>query len=347
LPSVDLPVPWLRFPDEATVCPACASPEITLLDALSIRRSPDGRGIAFLTGCHACGLLFANPLPTAEQLQQYYSDHGKWAARSVERLDKIEKAYRRMAGTTRPPKPGKVDGGPELLLKALAPYVPVHAPPPGARALDFGCGDGKLLNRLQERGWETYGIEPSTHVPFLRHRRMETLPQDASLDFVVLHHVLEHLTAPLATLRQLAGSMREGGVLFIGMPRLDTLPQHGDLAYCIDGREHLVSCSERCLEGLLARAGFATVARLDVPALDALRTAGKPRRLRVVARRTASPQPLADAPIAPALDALRRHVQINEPFTRRVFRILPVRLRGALMDRARQRQRRKRRRALP
>ncbi len=33
----------------------------------------------------------------------------------------------------------------DLLLNALVPHVPVHKPPPGAKVLDFGCGEGKLL----------------------------------------------------------------------------------------------------------------------------------------------------------------------------------------------------------
>jgi SAM-dependent methyltransferase len=337
---------WLRFPHEATRCPACSSTHIALLDAFRIHPDSDDRCVAFLTGCHACGLLFANPLPTAPQLQQYYSADGPCASVGAERVLKIEEAHRRLGGKKSRPKIRKAAGGPDLLLDALARYAPVHEPPPGAKVLDFGCGDGKFLNRLQDLGWETYGIEPSSHVAFLRHRRLDAPPSDASFDLVVLHHVLEHVTPPLDVLRQLAGALRDGGLLFLSVPRLDTLPQHGDLTYCLNGMSHVVSFSERCLAGLLSRAGFAIAARLSTPELDDSLTKGKPLRLRLVARRTATPPPSPEAPLAPALEALRQHARVNVSAAGRVRGMCPVRLSAALLARGRARPARRVQRAL-
>jgi len=239
-------------------------------------------------------------------------------------------------GVRRPrPQIRKAPGGPDVLLDALAPYAPVREPRPGAKVLDFGCGDGKFLNRLQDLGWETYGIEPSSQVAFLRHRRLEAPPSEASFDFAVLHHVLEHVTTPLDILRQLARALREGGLLFISVPRLDTLPQHGDFAYCINGHAHVVCFSERCLTGLLSRAGFSVAARLDLRELNESLTKGKSTRLRLLARRTAAPPPPPDAPLTPALEALRQHAQVSARPGGRMQGMFPVRLRAALMARGR------------
>jgi len=324
---------WARFADEASSCPACLSSRITVLDVIPTLRDGHGRLIAFITGCRDCGLLFTNPPRSQEELDQYYADEGPWA-------DVMH--ARRERGKARP-RVRKPLTARDRLLIALAPYVPVDTPPPGARVLDFGCGDGKFLDRLQNRGWETYGIEPAMSVAFSRHRRLEVPPQDASFDFVILHHVLEHVPNPLDLLRQLGGATREGGILFISLPRLDTLPQHGHLKYCLDGRKHLVSFSERCLTGLLARAGFAATARLDARDLDEALTQGEPRRLRLVATRTSAPPPPPHAPLAPAVDALRRHQRIHGGLAASLARnALPVRLRAAVMDRARQKAKRSR-----
>ncbi len=156
-------------------------------------------------------------------------------------------------------RPKKQGGRPrrrDTLLQALQPHVNVLSRPAGARALDVGCGDGKFLNGLQDLGWDTYGIEPSSSVAFLRHHRLESPPQDGSFDLVVLHHVLEHVIEPLALLRAVSATLRDGGGLFVSVPRLDTLAQHGDFRYCINGRNHPLAFSETCLRGLLARAGF-------------------------------------------------------------------------------------------
>ena len=205
---------WARFENEAAACPACRSSRIRMLDVFSIPRTPERRRLAFISGCQACGVLFVNPLPTASQLQKYYSEQGTWAERQSDRVKEPKSVT---AGPRRP----------DRLMSALEPHAPRLASP--GKVLDFGCGDGKFLNRMKARGWDTYGIEPSTDAAFRKHHRLLEVPQDGSFDFVVLNHVLEHLLDPLNTLQQLAGSLRDGGILFVSTPRLDTLPLHRDL----------------------------------------------------------------------------------------------------------------------
>jgi SAM-dependent methyltransferase len=332
LPSAKPPLLWLRFPHEASGCPACGSARIELLDAFKIARDAQRRRVAFLTGCHDCGLLFANPLPTPEQLQQHYAVNGAWAA------------TRKTRGMG-PPKPAAARDPRDVLLEALAPYAPICSPPRAAKVLDFGCGDGKFLDRLQRSGWETYGIEPSTTAAFARHHRLDVPPQDATFDLVILHHVLEHVTTPLDILRQLAATLREGGVMFIGVPRLDTLPQHRDFKYCIDGRHHLICLSDTCLRGLLARVGMTIIARLDSPALDEALTAGQPRRLRLVAVRTMNRLALPETPLRQADEALALYARSRGAFESAMRAALPVRVRGAWLDRAIEHRARRRKKA--
>jgi SAM-dependent methyltransferase len=305
-----------------------------LLDVLQIPKTREGTRVAFLAGCRACGLLFANPPPRQDELHHYYSPGGPWAALRAERMGDIEAANaRRIRSSKRRPK-AHIPRRARSLFDALAEHVPVYEPPPGAKLLDFGCGDGKFLNRFQDFGWDTYGIEPSTSAAFPRHRRLTSAPQDGTFDFVFLNHVLEHVVAPLDLLWQLAGALRDGGVLFVSVPRIDTLPTHGDLDYCISGRRHVVCFSEACLRGLLGRAGFRTVGRLDAQELDAVFTEGMPLRLRLVAVRSRDPDPLPDAPLTAALEALARHGKAREGVAARVRRLLPVRVRGGLLNRA-------------
>jgi len=226
---------------------------------------------------------------------------------------------------------GARHGATNVLLEGLASHVPIEAPPPGAKALDVGCGHGKLLDKLMARGWQTYGIEPSTTVAFLRHHCLDAPPQDGSFDLVVLHHVLEHVPEPLGLLQQLARTLRQGGVLFLSVPRLDTLPVHRDYRYCLNGRTHVVAFSEACLHGLLARAGLTLTARLD-DRLDARLSDGKPMRLRLVAVRTAAPPQLPAAPLTPARRALHAYARTGGPASL-VRALLPVRVRAALMNR--------------
>lgn len=308
---------WVRFENEASACPACRSSRIRMLDIFSIPRTPERRRLAFISGCRACGLLFVNPLPSASELQKYYSERGTWAERQSDRVK----------------EPNSVTGGlrrPDRLMSALEPHAPRLASP--GKVLDFGCGDGKFLNRMKARGWETYGIEPSTDAPFRKHHRLLDVPQDGSFDFVVLNHVLEHLLDPLNTLQQLAGSLRDGGILFVSTPRLDTLPLHRDLKYCLSGHRHVVSFSEICLRGLLARAGFDTIARIDAHALDEAFTGGQPLRLRLVATRTARPPALPARPLSAAVRALTGYAAAERGLAGRMWWYVPVRFRAALIE---------------
>lgn len=325
------------------MCPGCASSRIRLLDVIAIPRDTKGRRVSFITGCEECGLLFSNPPPTRGELERYYSTEGPWAAAREARTSTIRAKHLARLEKNRPPRRRTGRGAHTLLLGALAEYVPLYAAPPGARVLDFGCGSGnKFLDTLQDWGWQTYGVEPSTSVAFLRHQRLDAPPQDGSFDLVILHHVLEHVAEPLSLLQRLAGSLREDGVLFLSVPRLDTLGQHRDLHYCINGRTHVVCFSETCLQSLLGRAGFAVAARLDQPELDDAETDGKPLRLRLIATRTATPPPPAAAPLAPGLNALRQYASTGRGLAQHVLKRLPVRVRAAWMDRARERSRRRR-----
>jgi SAM-dependent methyltransferase len=325
---------WLRFEEEATNCTACGSSRLALLDVMRVRGDLTGRRLTFLTGCEDCGLLFCNPLPHVEQLAGFYGEAGVWAEAHAERHDHIAAVHQRRMGRQ---KKRKKAGPPQRrkrvrLLEAMQPYVAVDAPPPGAKAIDFGCGEGKLLNWLQDLGWETYGIEPSTDVAFLRHHRLETPPQDGTFDFAILHHVLEHVVNPLDVLRRLAASLREGGALFISVPRIDTLAEHGDFHYCINGRNHLVCFTDTCLRALLAHAGFEVAARLDDPGLDQALTDGRPLRLRLLARRTSSPPPPPPAPLDAARRALADYARTHQPLSQRLGSRIPSRLKAGWMQ---------------
>jgi SAM-dependent methyltransferase len=298
-----------------------------VLDAFAIPKTPTGRRLAFISGCGDCGVLFVNPLPTPAQLEQYYSEEGTWASRRPERM--------------KAPEPASGPRRPDRLLAALERYVPQIATP--GRVLDLGCGDGKFLNRLKARGWQTYGIEPSSDAAFRKHHRLADVPQDRSFDFAVLNHVLEHLLDPLDTMRRLAGSLRDGGLLFVSTPRLDTLPEHRDLKYCLSAHRHVMSFSETCLRGLLARAGFGSIARIDAPELDEAFTAGERLRLRLVAARSDMPSPLPAWPLAAARRALAAHAAAERGVAGRLGRWLPARYRAARIE-ARMNERFERRR---
>jgi SAM-dependent methyltransferase len=190
--------------------------------------------------------------------------------------------------------------------------------------LDFGCGEGRVLDTLQGLGWRTVGMDSTCRVAFQRHREMTTLPTWARFDLVLLHHMLERIGDPLVVLRQLAAATYPGGYLLIGVPDIADAHQHGDLAYCIDSERHVLAYTTGCLEWLCAHAGFRVV--------SSERTGGARHRQRVVlARREDGRWPLPVSPLRNARAALDRYYA-RFPRARAPYLKASIRLRAALLN---------------
>ena len=288
-----------RAPREHEQCPACASPELEALAVHLLGRPIGGRRVGLVSGCLACGLVFVNPLPTDEELAATYSPDGLWGALRQDEPPVELPTRRRKHGTWGP------------LFDAIRDDLDVMAPPGPMRVLDFGCGRGAFLDAFKSWGWETFGIEPAVETAFPRHTRLTEIPPTPSFDFVIAHHVLEHVADPLSLLRRFAAATREGGYLLIGVPRFDTLATHRDYGYVIS-RVHITAYTSTCLEGLLARAGWKLVEppQDEVPVSGGRRTTA---RLRVIARRVTESVPLPADALAPAIGALSAYNLVAAP----------------------------------
>lgn len=147
----------------------------------------------------------------------------------------------------------------------LALLGPLARPP--ARLLDAGAGRGRFVAAARAAGYEAYGIEPSSRgalaaaaigVPVEQVSIEGATVQDGSLDCVTLWHVLEHLDDPGAALVRIAGWLRPGGALLIGVPNLGSLQAQlgGERWYHLDVPRHRVHFTPAGLESLLAASGF-------------------------------------------------------------------------------------------
>jgi 2-polyprenyl-3-methyl-5-hydroxy-6-metoxy-1,4-benzoquinol methylase len=321
--------PFCRPPGELRACPACESRALKVLDVLPDHRRRDGACLATLvTGCRTCGLVFANPLPTADELATYYAEGGRFAEDLERRGLAGATAHGRVRQTISDDEQQKL----RLLFEPVAEHLDVLAPPPGARVLDYGCGPGRLLNRLQATGWTTFGIEPAIKSAFPRHHELQAPPGEPTFHLVTLHHVLEHLRNPLEVLKALSRSMLDDGILYVSVPRLDAVSVHRDLHYCLNREGHIVAYTRDCLATLFAMAGLEAVTRPEPESLDDVLTAGQPRRLRMFARKKPSAAARPAVPLRAAEAALRAYHGGSLPS------MLPVRLRASRLQSARRRE---------
>jgi len=93
--------------------------------------------------------------------------------------------------------------------------------------LDVGSGDGDFMFRARNHGWRVRGIE--VNEPAVASARASGLDvhhgdlasaafAPGSFDLVRLWHVLEHVPDPVGLLREIAPTLRPGGILIVGVP---------------------------------------------------------------------------------------------------------------------------------
>lgn len=100
--------------------------------------------------------------------------------------------------------------------------------PTGGRLLEIGCATGFLLRAARERGFDAVGVEMSEWASGIardeygldvRTGKLEDARLEAeSVDVVVLADVIEHLTDPAATVREIRRVLAPGGRLLLLTP---------------------------------------------------------------------------------------------------------------------------------
>jgi SAM-dependent methyltransferase len=139
--------------------------------------------------------------------------------------------------------------------------------PPASRVLEIGSGRGELLAALAAEGHRVSGAEPAAAVrraPLGGRVAVSDLPlerleqQPASLDRIVLWHVLEHLDEPREALERVRPWLAPGGRLIVAVPNLGSLQAAigGDRWFHQDVPRHSTQFTAGGLGQLLHRTGF-------------------------------------------------------------------------------------------
>lgn len=161
-------------------------------------------------------------------------------------------------------------GGGKALISAIA-----HLLPKNGRILDFGAGDGDLVELMCTRGLRVAAYEPSKNRTQAIKERMRNQgsffgivgPKSGeSFDVVMLVEVIEHILEEQLdrTLNLLATFTRPDGILIVTTPNNEDLDLN--MAYCPVSNtlfhrwQHVRSFTPESLPALLARYGFEKIA---------------------------------------------------------------------------------------
>ena len=236
----------------STACPSCGS-----LSAHIIADKDGKTNEKLITvSCNQCGLGRIDPLPTDQELADWYANHYRQLYKSSVQpaLRHVLRAGRNALGRWNWLSQNSV--GLESLQNRQT-----------KRSLDIGSSSGEFVFLMHLLGFEAKGIEP--HVGYATYAR-EMLGVDTrngtlqhclsneepgSLDVISMFHVLEHLPEPVSALRTMGSKLKPEGLIYIEVPNALRLCSPHYMFF----RAHTLYFTGPTLRNLLEVAGFKIV----------------------------------------------------------------------------------------
>jgi SAM-dependent methyltransferase len=236
-------------------CPICFSISVRKKPFRYVFRGSELRG----WGCARCGIIFLHPQPTADELKELYS---------AEYFEGGDFRCGHEEGYSDPAALERI-ADPALLIE-------IKAMTTGRRFLEIGCAGGAFLNAAREHDFQAQGVELSEEASrfaretfglqvFQGELREAQFPE-ATFDVVFMGDVIEHLSNPLATLREASRILDKNGLLVMALPSQTNslFSRIGFLAYGLLGKSatvglppyHLFEYRPRSLRLLLRQCGF-------------------------------------------------------------------------------------------
>jgi SAM-dependent methyltransferase len=232
-------------------CPICCHRHA---DWLHTQTFEAVEGLSLLSGydvvsCESCGCVFADGIPDDSVFASYYGERSKY-----------EHAYR--GGTEHAEETER--------LRLLADWIAAQIPS-DASLIDMGCGTGRLLAWLRERGFASAaGLDPSStcvqnarilsQCPVIHSAIRDKPPEYPPADAVVLSAVLEHVPDVNATIQMVSTWLRDDGALFLEVPDAGHFASVQNAPYQEFSVEHINFFSGAALENLMHVHGFDVVA---------------------------------------------------------------------------------------
>jgi SAM-dependent methyltransferase len=214
---------------EEVRCNLCGSEQ--RINFIQVARSFRANQPMTLVKCRVCRLVYLNPRPGQDAIDQFYEvgyyAHNNMAKRQDTLRARLKDRFSKGLGG--------YGSSPDLWMLhrlGLTGWVDVIIPRTlRGKLLDVGCGDGERAYWYQKRGFEAYGVETSAKA-VANARKLGLRVHEGTLssaaypdchfDVVVMSHVLEHTHSPKAYLDECFRILKPGGTLAVAVPNIES-----------------------------------------------------------------------------------------------------------------------------
>ena len=328
-------MPTLRT-EEAAHCLLCGTHGETLFRGLHDRLYSVEGEFGFVR-CSSCGLVWESPRPTIDEIPKCYPDdyephegqaQGEASIRPAAGVRDVLRGLilSEIYGYTQFKRDewwASVGGrvlGQIPTLQNRARYGRDELCPPfveGGTLLDIGCGAGGYLSAMKALGWRVMGIDPSPQAARIARENYEvpvkvgTLEtsgvSDRSIAVVTMVHAIEHVSNPLAHLRECHRVLQDGGRLVLTTPNMAGLMSRlfKEDWMALEPPRHLWLFTPNTLQACVERAGFRVERLLTRPFLSHVNYE-KSLRIRRQGHARGNLQPCDAGPVARGLHRLER-----------------------------------------
>lgn len=229
-----------------TNCPYCSSQRIA-----RVLTSKD----YFLTSnefnvdrCYNCGITFTNPIPSDSEMPMYYQSnnylsHGGKNSSLFYNVYKLVRAFSLKWKT-------------KIVSEAIGEKGSI---------MDYGCGTGDFLQTCDGKGYQIFGVEPSTKAREDATAKLgpvvaSSLPSvsERNFDLITLWHVLEHVPDIATTVATLKTYLSLKGILLIAVPNHKSYDakHYGQYWAAYDLPRHLWHFDQTTMLTVLGKAGL-------------------------------------------------------------------------------------------
>lgn len=218
--------------------------------------------------CTQCGLVFQNPMPSDEQISNFYLEdyapHKKLGVlKKPSRLKLAVLGYEYGYPNIRLSLMDRIFGKIFSFLKYRDSIHFIE----NARALDIGCGNGEVIRNMNLLGWQFEGVEfNETAVDICRSAGLKVFHGDIykasfkedTFDLITAHHLIEHIPDPERFVSEISRILKPGGKFVIQTPNTKALGRRwfGTNWFADEVPRHLVLFAKENLNLLMKKFGL-------------------------------------------------------------------------------------------